>query len=299
MNSALNAVSGQPEYLRLDALLKATPHEEGGKRFIYLEASNEDVDYQNQRTLQKALGDSAAYFLRHGNIDLSHYTLLGPATGMPNFLDYEVGRPVAAQVDGSRTFVKAELYRGESPQGRNGQMVWDSMTKQVPPCRWYPSVGGQILAKAMQFDPATKQNVEAITRVLWSNVALDRTPVNKTVGTASAVPIGVFAKSMPGALLLRKSDAAGPLTMGYSTDSAAMSGGQALSRQSLDGKVKSYYAFRDALAKAIRRGEPASNNSAGLIEYAVQSMGVDEGQAAGLVRRFLQDLRSLSKGTSA
>ena len=49
-----------PEFVRFDAMLKATPVEDGARRILFLEASNEDVDHQNEVILQKALGDSAA-----------------------------------------------------------------------------------------------------------------------------------------------------------------------------------------------------------------------------------------------
>lgn len=296
MQSDAALLSNVPDFIQLDAFLKATPSEEAGRRFLFLEASNEDVDHQNEITLQKALGESADYFLRHGNIDLSHYTILGPRSGLANFNDYEIGRPVAARVDGKRTFVKAELYTGESAQAKHATMVWDSMTRQKPASRWYPSVGGAVLAKSMRVDPVSKQKVAVIEKVRWNNIALDRCPVNKTVGEASVVPVGVFAKSMGGALVMKS---VGALSMGYATDSAAMSGGRALSRQSLDTGVKNYWDFRDELAKAIASFAVPSTDRAGLTAYAVTSMGVDERQAAGLVSRFLQDLRSLTQRKSA
>jgi len=135
-----------PEYITLgSAFLKAVPAEEAGERFLYMEASNEDPDHQHEVVLQKALEDSASYFLRHGNIDLSHYTLLGPKAGIANHYEYEIGKPVDVRVQGDRTFVKAQLYKGDSAMARNANMVWDSLTKQSPPARWYPSVGGAVL----------------------------------------------------------------------------------------------------------------------------------------------------------
>lgn len=294
MHSDAQMLGTLPDFIRLDALLKATPSEEGGRRFIFLEASNEDVDHAGEVTLQKALEESAGYFLRHGNIDISHYTLLGPRSGLANFLDYEIGRPVAARVNGRQTFVKAELYTGESPQAKNATMVWDSMTRQHPPARWYPSVGGAVLGREVRFDPLVKAKVPVITKVRWNNIALDRCPVNKTVGEASTVPVGVFAKSMGGALVLKT------LTAGYGSDSASMTGGRALSMQSLDRGVKTnYLQFRDALADGIRTGLVAQPSRDALEAFAVTSLGVDERAAAGLVRRFLSDLRSLVKGTKA
>lgn len=292
MGSDAQLLNTLPDQLQFDALLKARPAAEGERRFLYLEASDQGMDHQGEITLQKALVDSADYYLRHGNLDLHHWTLMGPGQGGTPNPTFEIGRPVAVRVDGKSTFVKAELYRQKkgsplTPQVVNANMVWDSMTAQDPPMRWYPSVGGAVLAKAIVVHPETGQKVPVITKVRWNNLALDRCPVNKTVGTASTMPVGVFAKSMGGAIV----------TAGYGTDSASMTGGRALSMQSLDGVIKrpNYYRFRDQLAKAIQTGSCPSVSVHGLSAYAVMSMGVDVTQAAGLVARFLQDLRSLTK----
>lgn len=196
-----------PEYVAFGGMLKASPMTEGDERILYLEASNEDVDHQGEIVMQKALSDSADYYLRHGNVDLSHYSLLGPKSGIPDFMSYEVGKPIAVRVDGRRTFVKAQLYRGDSPMAKNANMVWDSITKQSPPSRWYPSVGGAVLAKSIKIDPKTRERVAVIEKVRWNNIALDRCPVNKTVPEVSTAPVGVFAKSLGGFVLSKALEA--------------------------------------------------------------------------------------------
>ncbi len=284
-------LSAVPEFFRFDAMLKATPVEEGGKRILFFEASNEDVDHQNEVVLQKALAESAGYFLRHGNIDLSHYSILGPKSGLTNFMEFEVGRPVDVKVDGARTFVKAELYQGDSPQARNASMVWDSLTKQSPPSRWYPSVGGAVLAKSVKLDPKTNQKVAVIEKVRWNNVALDRCPVNRSVGEVSTAPVGTFSKSF-GGFLLGKS-----LESGYGTDVAALDGGGALRVQSLQGAMAAYHSIRDRLAASIRdRGVKARPME---MRKAVVSYGLGEQAAHAFVERFLDDLKTgLCKGKS-
>lgn len=276
-----------PEHITLGpAFLKATPAEEGGERILYMEASNEDVDHQNEIVLQKALEDSADYFLRHGNIDLSHYTLLGPKAGIPNHLEYEIGKPVDVNVNGGRTFVKAQLYRGESPMARNANMVWDSLTKQSPPARWYPSVGGSVLAKSIQIDPVTHERVAVVEKVRWNNLALDRTPVSKTVPEISTLPMGTFAKSLGGFVLAKT------LTAGYGTDSASLSGGAALRQQSLHGAPMDYMDFRERLAFAIKSRDITLQTTdehplkSRLVRLA-ESIGADRRQAALWVHRFL------------
>lgn len=67
-----------PDYICLGGLLKAVPKTEKDARILYLEASNEDVDRQNEIVLQKTLEESTDFYLRHGNIDISHFSLIGP-----------------------------------------------------------------------------------------------------------------------------------------------------------------------------------------------------------------------------
>ena len=287
-----------PDFLSLPGLLKTSPVEESGERFLYFEASNEDVDHQGEVVLQKALAESSDFFLRHGNIDLSHFSLIGPKAGIPNYQEYEIGRPVDVQVDGTRTFVKSQLYRGDSAMARNANMVWDSLTQQNPPARWYPSVGGAVLAKSIRVDPASGQRVAVIEKVRWSNVALDRTPVNRTVPEVSMAPVGTFAKSL-GAFVLAKD-----LMAGYGTDSASLTGGAALREQSLHGAkhddgegIINYFDFREKLADAIKAGKVGARPvSADLRRHAVKKFGLSEEHAAEIVSRFLRDLHSgLSK----
>lgn len=286
-------LAGIPGFISVGGLLKATASSEDGNRFVYFEASNEDVDHQNEVVLQKALTDSADYYLRHGNIDLSHYTIMGPKAGIPNHLDYEIGKPVAVRVGGKSTFVKAQLYTGESPQARNANMVWDSLTKQQPAMRWYPSVGGAVLEKSVRFDPASRQKVAVIEKVRWNNVALDRCPVNRSVAEINTAPIGVFAKSLNGFVMAKTLEA------GYGTDSASLEGGAALRTQSLHGVPANYWDARNKLADALRTGRIGKNpGTRELVEYAAKKFGVSLDEAAKTVERFMRDLKTELKNRS-
>ncbi|CAH2606323.1 conserved protein of unknown function (plasmid) [Rhodovastum atsumiense] len=289
-------LSGVPEWVALGVVLKASPSEDGGNRFLYFEASNEDPDHQGEIVLQKALADSSDYYIRHGNVDLSHYTILGPKAGIPNHYDYEVGRPVAVRIDGNRTFVKAQLYTGSSPMARNANMVWDSLTKQQPPAKWFASVGGAVLAKSVRFDPKSQNRVAVVERVRWNNTALDRCPVNKSVPEVSVAPVGTFAKSL-GGFIFTKSDGGAPagLVAGYGTDSASLTGGAALRHQSLEPRVQSYWDFRDRIASDVRAKRVPPSVEA-LTDHAISAYGLAYDEAADWTERFLGDLRTaLSK----
>lgn len=286
MNRDEQLLADVPEFLSFDLMLKATPSAEGGRRFIYFEASNEGVDQQGERVLAKALADSSDFFLKFGNIDIDHYTILGPKLGMQDAMKYEIGRPVDVAIKGEKTFVKAELYQGKGPLADQANMVWESMTALNPPARWYPSVGGAVLAKSMQIDPDSKNKVAVIDKVRWSNVGLSRTPVNQHLPCATAMPIGTFAKSLNGFVVKA-------LEASYSTDVATLTGGGALGTQSLDtGAPYSYHDFRERMADAISRQLVVSQTVDGLILYAVNDLHLPQYAAEEWVSRFLGDLQS-------
>lgn len=288
----LNAL---PSFVSIDPLLKATPATEGGRRFVYVEASNESRDQQNEVILSKALEASAEYYKKFGNVDIDHYTQIGkpnPAkgwAGIPNPEQYEIGRPVDVRIKDGATFVKAEIYSGSGPMAERANAFWSSLTDLNPPQRWYPSVGGAVIDKEVVFDSATMRKSAVIKQVRWTNLAMSRTPVNANLPTASLAPLGPLAKSMFAFDVMKS------LTAGYGTDSAALTGGAALRVQSLDGGVHSYWDFRDAFADAFKRGEFAGMGLPALVQAAQSRFGVAASDAAEFVERFLGDLKNALK----
>lgn len=281
-----------PEFVFFDApLLKATPAQEGDDRFVYLEASREGVDQQNETVLTKALQDSADHFLKFGSLDIDHKSMPAVARqyGIENPETWEIGVPTEVKFQGGATFVKARLFSGDTPLAEKAQMVWDSMTKLSPPARWYPSVGGAVLAKSIRIDPETKNKVAVVSRVRWSNLAISRQPVNQHVGAVTTVPFGVLAKCWtPDGLVLSKA-----LEAGYGTDSATLQGGAALRKQSLYGTPISYYEMRDSLADGIGSGDVGDDpGSVQMTEYCTSKFGLSPDQAAEFVERFMRDLKN-------
>ncbi|WP_431860151.1 hypothetical protein [Azospirillum sp.] len=275
------------QYLSIPDLLKATPSEEGGRRFIYLEASNEALDQQGEVVLAKALAESAGYYLRYGNLDLDHLTQLGPKAGIPDYPLYEIGRPADVRIDGPRTFVKGEIYQGAGAVAEKANQFWESLTAVKPPQRWYPSVGGSVLEKAQDLGRTV------IRKVRWTNIGFSKTPVNQTVPTVATIPFGPLAKCWGVAGL----DLTKALEAGYGTDAATLTGGAALRGQSLDRQVHSYWDFRDRLAGDVlkARVHPTSER---LIDHATTHYGLDRAEAAEWTERFLADLKSgLNKRT--
>lgn len=293
MNSAERLTAGTPEYFSIECMLKATPAQEGDSRFVYLEASREARDQQNEVVLAKALEQSADHFLKFGNIDIDHKSMAPVAKmhGIERPELWEVGTPVDVRIDGVSTFVKAQLFSGDTPLAEKANMVWDSMTRLNPPRKWYPSVGGKVLAKSLKLDEKTGDKVGVVSQVRWTNVAISQHPVNQHVGGITTIPFGVLAKcwSADGFDLTKALEAS------YATDAVGKVGGAALGTQSLDtgtDSPRSYFSFRDMLAKAINGGQVQSMSADGLVSYSAGKFGLSLDEAAEWVDRFLGDLKS-------
>lgn len=289
--------TGLPDYLSIDMMLKATPATEGDRRFIYFEAAKEARDQQNEIVLAKALEESADHYIRYGNVDIDHKSMAPVAKmhGIERPELWEIGTPVDVRFDGVSTFVKAELFQGDTTLAENANMVWDGMTKLSPPRKYYPSVGGKILAKSVRLDQKTGDKVGVVSGVRWTNVAISQHPVNQHVGGVMTIPFGVLAKSWgPDGLNITKA-----LEASYATDAAGKTGGAAFGVQSLDtggGAPTSYFDFREKLSKALNNGRVKSQSPDGLVEFSAGTFGLSHDEAAEWVDRFLGDLKSgLSK----
>ena len=297
MSSDESILAGIPEFFSIESMLKATPAQEGADRFIYLEASREARDQQNDIVLAKALDESADHYLKFGNLDIDHKSMPAVAKnfGIEQPELWEIGSPVDVRIDGASTFVKAQLFRGDTPLAEKANMVWESITKLNPPRKWYPSVGGKILAKSLKIDPKTGAKIGVVSTVRWTNVALSQHPVNQHVGGIATIPFGVLAKSWSGGVF----DMTKALEASYATDAAGKVGGAAMGMQSLDSggnAPRSYYEFRDRLSKAITNRDVSSMSPDGLVSYSAGKFGLSHDEAAEWVDRFLGDLKSgLSK----
>lgn len=282
-------LAGIPDFLSIECMLKATPAQEGADRYVYIEASNEGRDQQNEIVLAKALEESADHFLKFGNVDIDHKSMppIAKAYGIANPEEWEIGVPVETRVDGRSTFVKAKLYSGDTPLAARANMVWDSMTKLNPPKRWYSSVGGKPLAKSIRLDPETGDKVGVVSKVRWTNLALTAQPVNQHVSGVSTQPFGVLAKSWCDGFVFSKA-----LEASYATDAAAKTGGAALGMQSLDGAPHSYFDFRERMAAALKSGKVKKQSFDGLMSFAAKQFNLSADEAAEWVDRFLSDLKS-------
>lgn len=282
-------LSSVPDYISIGSLLKANPVTEGGQRIVYFEASNEGLDQQGEVVAAKALSDSADYFKRYGNIDIDHFTLIGAKAGIPDYPMYEIGRPVDVKQRDGTTFVKAEIYSGSGPAAERANQFWSSLTEINPPARWYPSVGGSVLEKSIEIDPATKLRKAIIKKVRWNNIGVSKTPVNQHVATCATVPVGAFAKSFNAAC--GGFDFAKAITADYGVDAAAMTGGAALRKQSLHGAPIHYFDARDRVSKALL-DKKCGPNASEIMSFARKEFGMSLDESAEFCERFMRDIHS-------
>lgn len=275
------------EHICFDVLMKATPSEEGGLRYIYVEASKESRDQQGEVVLSQALQDSADIFRKFGVVDLDHKSM--PAVARKYEIEHPeewvVGQPVDVSFRDGTTFVKAQLRQGDTPLATRANRVWEGLTAVIPPDRYYASVGGSVLERAARIDPATHDKVQVVSKVRWDNLALSLQPVHPDLKPASIVPIGIFAKSLGGFVLGKALEAS------YATDVASLTGGSALGMQSIDTVVhnQAYLEVRDRLANALRFREIRARGR-DITLWAIQQFGLSPAQAASWSERFLHDL---------
>jgi hypothetical protein len=282
-------------------MLKARVAEEGGERFVYVEASNEAIDQQNERIKLEALLGSRELFLRQGNLDIDHLTVVGYRVGIPNPHEWEIGLPVDAQVSGGSMWVKGRIYQNQD----KADFFWKSLTELVPPMRWHPSVAGEVLERKTIVDPHTKATRRIVTKAKWINLAFSKQPQNLALAGVSVSPIGAFAKSAAWALGERCCDGdtcdgdgacevaefAKTVTAGYGTDSATLTGGGALRRQSIQGGIAD--PWESAGTRLLRGGIGCPHASGhvsikgnGLFGHFRDCEGMSERDAAGATHAF-------------
>lgn len=269
-------------------MMKAHPKMEGGQRILYCEPSNESTDLEGERVLREALQESKDYFLAKGNFDLDHITLKGyQMPGIKNPRLFEIGRPTEVRFDENRTFVKGFVYSGIGETVEQANLFWDTLTKNVPPMMWYPSVGGHV-RKAGKVSVGGNV-VQAIQKVYWNNIGFAREPVNSTVPNISVIPIGTFGKSWIGVGSTLKYKA---ITAGYGTDHATLQGGAALREQSLDEEMAVY----QPMTKLLYAMEQGQIDIAGpklvpqdVILHLIRHEGLDRVTAEKVLKRFIYE----------
>lgn len=212
MTSAFD-IENSPSNIYVPLLIKSIGEEDSDGNYIFeVEASNENLDLQNQRIQQNALLKSKEFFITNGVISDDHQHKRYDKDG--NIISDKskiIGEPISVRTEGTSTFVKGKLY-GKVEAAKDFIRLLKAHSSRVK-----ASVGGIM--------PTVRKNpdgTETVTAFRWNDLALTCSPVNYTVGSA------VFAKS------LSNLDFCKALSAGYGTDAASMTGGRALQGEDLE-----------------------------------------------------------------
>ena len=201
--------------------------DENGNYIFEVEASNENLDLQNQRTLQSALMKSKEYFLTNGVISDDHqHKTRNPDGTVESHKDKIIGEPISVRKSGKSTFVKLCLYKGVEAAKPYINLLKNG-SKLVK-----ASIGG-----IMPTIRKEKDGTETVTGFMWNDLALTTSPVNWTVGSAK------FAKSI-GMVEFCKS-----LEAGSGTDAAEYEGGRALQKEDIEDETTKLLEINDGEMK--------------------------------------------------
>jgi hypothetical protein len=189
------------------------------ENFFYfdVEASNENLDLEQQSVLQRALLGSQKYFLSNGVVSKDHLHKRIEKGRQITDEQYVIGEPVSVYTDGKSTRVKGRLYKINKHAQKFIELLRAGST------RVKASVGG-IIPKVVK---NIKDGTEKVVSVLWNDLALTIAPVNYTVSPAS----GIMIKSLTSLEFVKS------LTIGYGTDSSKFTGGRALQKEDVEHSV--------------------------------------------------------------
>ena len=224
-----------------------------GKRTVYFEATREGViDREGEEVAADGLWQSRELMLSQGDFDISHFSHLpNPQTGRPQ-PEYRIGHPTQVTRQGKSIFVAGDIYQsGEGvsapTQGDHPfwpDYFWHSIAQQNPPAKWFPSVYGKINPGGIEVVMVKGQQVRRITSVQWYSVGFALRAQHPALGPVSLTPVGnLMAKAdlnqpdtlhLPWGAFAKSVSEVGQIV----TDHAALTGVQALTRQSLDGAVR-------------------------------------------------------------
>lgn len=294
---------------------------ESGQRIVYFEASRDGVvDREGEMVAVDALWNSRELMLEQGDFDIAHWSkLASPVTGRPQ-PEYRIGHPTDVKRSANKrsVFVKGEIYRATEapPAGSSAEWserFWHSLTGQQPAAKWFPSVYGTI--KRVEMATVKGQQVRRIVECEWYSVGFALRAQHPELPAVSLSPMGAFAKADSGVLVptersMKKScQEAGAVHLSWGTfakavsevgvpvtDTAARTGVQALTAQSMDRKTRQlaapkldYAHGKVAVLKCVKQGtvQPTLRD----LTKAFKAVGLGENEA----RRLLAELQSRAR----
>lgn len=282
---------------------------------VYFEATRDGVvDREGEMVAQNALWDSRQLMLDQGDCDIAHFAHLpNPLTGRPQ-PEYRIGHPTQVTRQGKSIFVAGEIYRsgeGITPPEKDGKpwwpdYFWHSIAEQSPPAKWFPSVFGKIAPGGIEVITVKGQQVRRIVSVAWYSVGFALRAQHPALGPVSLSPVGNLAKAdqsgvglggdvlhLPWSAFAKASGELGQVV----TDHAAMSGHQALLKESLDKQVRKVVpSDKDRTRVKLRalralKAERIEPTKAHLTRFFRQQ-GAGQGEAEDLARELLSEINS-------
>lgn len=227
-----------------NAILKA---DKTDPSIIYLEASNEIPDSDDELVIMKALKDEAEEFLRKGIISYDH---LHKIEKNPKYI---IGEPLDVKfTENNVTLVKAKLYQSKEYAQEILKLIADEST------RLGASIGGAIVSKSKGYSKRAGGVIPIIDKIKWDEVAITYKPVNAdTLGKCSFLPFKEFSKSF---LVQTSEEIAKAMEAGAGVNAGAFTGGKALIPESI-GKQTVKKGFWVDVLKNIMSGRIVDYNS--------------------------------------
>jgi hypothetical protein len=266
-----NTVEHDEIFLQMQ-LAKSLERDTDGNVIFTVEASNENLDIEDQRVLQSALLGTKDYFLKNGVVSKDHkHRTFRKNGGFDINEEYVIGEPLDVITKGTSTLVKGKLY-AKNPYAQKFIELLDSGSSRVK-----ASVGGLV--------PKVKKVIEKgrevgnIVSVLWDDIALTIQPVNSTVGPAVSSPL---AKSLSSLEFVKS------LSAGYGTDSAAFTGGRVLQKEDVEHEKINLSVNESAISSlvgAIADGDVTSLEEA---EEFLADYGISRADAYDIARAVCQ-----------
>ena len=220
-------------------LLKSDPKD---KSIIYLEASNEDLDSDDEVVVMKALEKRANQFLKSGVLSWDH---LHKIKKDPEFI---IGEPLDVKFNKSEhlTLVKGRLY---TKKNKHAQTVANMLEDETT--RLGASIGGALISKSKAYSDRLKRVVPIIADLKWDEVAVTHKPVNKgTQGRCSFMPFPEFAKSFA---FSDEKNIQKALEAGGGANASAFTGGRALIGESLGKQIADKGFWSDIITGIYRK----------------------------------------------
>ena len=155
------------------------------KSIVYLEASNEGLDQQDEIVLKSALENSKDYFMSHGVLSWDHQHKIAKDP------QYIIGEPLDVKfTDDNKTLVKGRLY----PEVELAKSVMKMLNSNST--RLGASVGGSNVVKSSVYSDTASKVVPVISDFNWDEVAITHKPVNdETLGKCTYSKMKDFKKS--------------------------------------------------------------------------------------------------------